>query len=324
MSSEIVPETIGTATFIVDSKSYQTWYKVIGDLKSGQTPLVTLHGGPGAGHQYQLRFCLSRIPIICYDQLGNGKSTHIPDAPKEFWTPELFMDELENLVLHLGISNNYDLVGHSWGGMLGGNIAAARQPKGLRRLIINSSPASMDLLIRGINTLLEKFPPDFVAMLHKHEAEGTTDSKEYQDGMWVFLKKHVCTLDPWPEPVMTSFQALETDPTVYHTMLGPSEFCIIGSLKDWNIIDIMHKIRCETLLISAPEDEVQEVALLPWFLNVPKIKWVELANSTHLALYEEEARYVPKFGKMESNNSNLGAQQIYQGHYKLLDRLMKR
>jgi hypothetical protein len=56
-------------------------------------------------------------------------------------------------------------------------------------------------------------------------------------------------------------------------------------------VDIIHNITCETLLISAPRDEVQEVAILPWFLKVPKIKWVELVNSTHLGMYEEEARY---------------------------------
>ena len=32
----------------------QTWYKVVGDLDSDNVPLVTLHGGPGAGHNYLL------------------------------------------------------------------------------------------------------------------------------------------------------------------------------------------------------------------------------------------------------------------------------
>lgn len=59
----------------------------------------------------------NRIPVICYDQIGNGASTHLPNAPKEFWTPDLFMDELENLLKHLEISDNFDLVGQSWGGM---------------------------------------------------------------------------------------------------------------------------------------------------------------------------------------------------------------
>ena len=29
-------------------KPCSTWYKLVGDLHSGKTPLVILHGGPGA------------------------------------------------------------------------------------------------------------------------------------------------------------------------------------------------------------------------------------------------------------------------------------
>jgi hypothetical protein len=106
----------------------------------------------------------------------------------------------------------------SWLGMLAGQIAAARQPKGLKRLILDNAPVSMDRFVQGINSLLKDFPSDLVAMLRKHEAEGTTHSKEYQDGSMVFLKKHVCTLDPWPEPLVATFATLEKNSTIYHSM----------------------------------------------------------------------------------------------------------
>lgn len=59
---------------------------------------------------------IHRIPVILYDQIGNGASSHWPDAPKEFWVPSLFMDELNNLTQALGISDDFDLLGQSWGG----------------------------------------------------------------------------------------------------------------------------------------------------------------------------------------------------------------
>ena len=55
----------------------------------------------------------------------------------------------------------------------------------------------------------------------------------------------------------------------------------------WSVIDIIHRIPYPTLLISSPQDEVQPISVLPWFKHIPKIKWVELQNSTHLAMYEE-------------------------------------
>ena len=40
---------------------------------------------------------------------------------------------------------------------------------------------------------------------------------------------------------------------------------------------------------------MQEVAVLPFFLQIPKIKWVEFQNSTHLAQFEEPERLVVFF-----------------------------
>jgi hypothetical protein len=59
----------------------------------------------------------SSTPVIFYDQLGNGESSHIPDATQSFWTVELFMNELDNLVSHLGIEQDFILLGQSWGGV---------------------------------------------------------------------------------------------------------------------------------------------------------------------------------------------------------------
>ena len=30
----------------------ETWYRIVGDLASGPTPVVICHGGPGAAHDY--------------------------------------------------------------------------------------------------------------------------------------------------------------------------------------------------------------------------------------------------------------------------------
>ncbi|KAJ8091784.1 hypothetical protein PM082_021019 [Marasmius tenuissimus] len=169
--------------------------------------------------------------------------------------------------------------------LLAGNYAAVRAPAGLKRLIISNSPASTELLERGTDSLLKsQFLPDIYDMIEKREREGTTDEKDYQDVVGQFMRKHVCTVDPWPAVFLQSLGELEKDNTVYHTMWGPSEFSITGTMRGWTIIDILHRI-------SAPLDEVQSIAVMPWFLNVPKVKWVELQNSTHLAQFEEPEKY---------------------------------
>ncbi|KAF8959148.1 Alpha/Beta hydrolase protein [Flammula alnicola] len=308
MASSPIPEATGTATFVVDGQSYKTWYKVLGNLKSGKTPLVTIHGGPGLNHQYMLNhkhlWTSQMRPIVLYDQIGNGNSTHLPDAPSDFWTPKLFMDELENLLNHLGISDNFALVGHCWGGMLAAQFAAERQPKGLRKLILISTPASMKLFEQGANDLLEKFPSDFVSMMRKHEDEGTAHSPEYQNGNMQFMKKHVCTLDPWPEDVLGSFMMIAADPTVWMATIGPSEFKTSGSLRDWNIIDILPKITYPILMVSGNplKDQAQEKALKPWMTSVPNIEWVQLEKGSHMTMYEDQEKYLSVVQKFLGEN----------------------
>jgi pimeloyl-ACP methyl ester carboxylesterase len=63
-----------------------------------------------------------------------------------FWTIDLFLKELENLLEHLGITGEYDLNGHSAGGVLAAEWAV-RSPKGLRRLVLSSTPASSKCLL---------------------------------------------------------------------------------------------------------------------------------------------------------------------------------
>lgn len=93
-----------------------------------------------------------------------------------------------------------------------------RQPQGLKHLVLGSATPSMQLWLDSVNQLLSKLPEDVQKTIRKHEQDGTTDSKEYQDAMQTFYKKHVCKLDPWPQTLMQSFEAMEKDPYVYSTM----------------------------------------------------------------------------------------------------------
>ncbi|KAH7928992.1 proline-specific peptidase [Leucogyrophana mollusca] len=295
-------ETTGFINFEVANETFQTWYKVVGDLKAGVRPLVTLHGGPGMSHVYMIShselFVTHGIPVVFYDQLGIGASTHLPDKPKEFWTVELFMDELDNVLDKLGIADDYDLLGHSWGGMLAADYASTRHPSGLHRLIISSAPPATSLWEQSMHQLLQGFPKEFREMLHKHEREGTTSDREYQDGMQVFYNKHTCTNKPWPQELTDSFAAMDEDPTVYQTMcaLGPSEFHTIGSLKTWSTLDRLHTINRPTLLTNGIAEGAQDFCVMPFFEKIPRVKWVRFAE-THIPFFEDKERYFNVLGE---------------------------
>ncbi len=231
---------------------YQTWYRVTGDLANGRTPLIILHGGPGCTHDYVDAFkdiAASGHAVVHYDQLGNGKSTHLPHQDPSFWTVELFLAELDNLLDHLDIRQHYVLLGQSWGGMLASEHAV-RQPAGLKALILANSPSCMRTWVSEANRLREQLPAGVQQALLKHEKAGTYQHPEYVAASRVFYDRHVCRINPWPEEVARTFTQVDADPTVYHTMSGPTEFHVIGSLKDWSIIDRLDRIKVPTLVIS--------------------------------------------------------------------------
>ncbi|KAI0649021.1 proline-specific peptidase [Trametes meyenii] len=292
----------GTVEFKVDGVDApcKTWYKVFGDLKS-RRPLVALHGGPGVTHNYLLSLAdlvdTHSVPVVLYDQLGNGNSTHLPDKMGDtaFWTEDLFIVQLKSLLVHLGIEDDFALLGHSWGGMLSARLATSH-PLGLKKLILADSPADMNLWVEAANRLRSQLPKDVQDTLDKHEADGTTDSEEYHKAVEVFYSRHLCRLNPMPEDLQAAFGWLQKDPTVYMTMNGPSEFHVIGSLKGWSIINDIPRINIPTLLLNGRYDEAQDSVVVPYFRGLEKVKWFTFAESSHMPQYEERVQYMRVVG----------------------------
>jgi L-proline amide hydrolase len=175
MYSSSMP-TEGKIPFIVDNETFETHYKLVGDI-AGCThgPLVVLHGGPGISHDYLIPLAdLSlRSPttaVIFYDQLGSGQSTHLRSKDTSFWTIDLFIAELENLLAFFGVTDRFNILGHSWGGALASEFIVRRQPRGLLCLVLANTLASSKLRNESLVRLRTGLPEDVQATLKKHEA----------------------------------------------------------------------------------------------------------------------------------------------------------
>ena len=274
---------------------HETWYRIVGDLDSGPTPVIVLHGGPGAAHDYTEPIAdLSRFGRGCvlYDQLGCGKSTHLPEAPAEFWSPQLFKDELSALTRHLGIAGRYAVVGQSWGGMLAMEHALDH-PAGLRAIVVADSPASMPLWVEEATRLRADLPQDVQQTLTRHEAAGTTDDPAYEAAVRVYYDRHLCRI-PWPDCVERSFAQMAEDPTVYHTMNGPSEFHCIGSLKTWDITERLPEIDTSTLLVSGRHDEATPHIVEQIHSRIPGAQWELFEESSHMPHVEEPDAFLAR------------------------------
>jgi L-proline amide hydrolase len=283
---------------------YETWYRITGDLASKKPPVFILHGGPGAAHNYVDAYKLlaqGGRAVIHYDQLGCGNSTLLPKKGKSFWTVQLFIDELNNLVDHLGQRKAFHVLGQSWGGMLGAEYGVTR-PKGLKSLTIANSPASMKLWVSEAMRMRKQMPQHIQDALNRHEKKGTTDSKEYQDAtMWVY-ERHVCRIVPFPKEVQATFAQVAKNPTVYNVMNGPNEFFVVGTLKNWSVVDRLKRINVPTYVLSGYYDEATPACVAPFKDKIKGAIAEIYSNSSHMPHVEEQALCMKNVGTFLKNN----------------------
>lgn len=270
--------------------AHRVWYRMVGGgANQERIPLLALHGGPGVPSDYieNITDLASEARrVIIYDQLGCGRSDQ-PDDPS-LWTIERFVKEVATVRRELGLDRVH-LLGQSWGGMLAIEYTLT-QPPGLVSLILASTLSSMPLWVAEANRLREELPPEVQATLLRHEQAGTTDDPEYQQAMEVFYERHVIRTKPIPEHVQ---RALDNISQVYYIMNGPSEFHVVGVIKDWDRTDRLSEIHVPTLITSGRYDEstprINEVLQR----GIAGSEWVIFENSGHMAHAEEPELYMP-------------------------------
>jgi L-proline amide hydrolase len=126
--------------------------------------------------------------------------------------------------------------------------------------------------------------------LLRHEEAGTTDSPEYEEAVAVFYERHVCRVKPMPGCVTRTFERLAANPEVYHTMNGPSEFHVIGTIRDWTVVDRLGEIDVPTLVLSGRYDEATPAIMDVVHAGIAGSERVTFDESSHMCHVEETER----------------------------------
>ena len=258
---------------------------------TGDNVVLCLNGGPGLPCDYlrepHARLADKGYRVVAFDQLGCGRS----DKPKDkgLWQISRYVEELETVREALGLGKVH-LLGHSWGGWLGIEYGIT-YPDNLKTLILEDTCGDMPHLISELDRLRQALGPETVAMMQRHEAEGTLDHPEYEAAITILNYRHVCRLDTWPAPVHRSLDDWNMD--VYGTMQGPNEFLYVGNLKDWNRLDEMHRITCPALITVGMHDELGPACAMRMDHALPDSTLRVFKNSAHMPFYEEPEEYYP-------------------------------
>jgi proline iminopeptidase len=264
------------------------WWKKVGS--GPKTPLLTLHGGPGAGHNYLLPLAAlaDERPVIFYDQLGCGQADSPPD--EKIYTIQRSVDEVDAVRTALGL-DRIALFGHSWGSMLAIEYMCQGRGKGVEKLILGGALASVPQANAGQMRLIAQMPDGAGRRLHELEAAHQESSPEYEKLTDRFYHLYVCRADPWPPDVLASLDIVGKS-IAYRVMNGPNEFTIVGVIKDWDRRKNLGSIQVPTLITTGQYDEVTLDCHETIREGIKGSKLEVFKDCSHMTMDEQPAQYV--------------------------------
>jgi proline iminopeptidase len=261
------------------------------------SPLMVLHGGPGADHTYFLPWLLPLARthrLVFIDERGSGQSERLQDASK--YTIEAMADDVEAVRVALNLGK-IDVLGHSCGGVLA-EAYALKYQEHVNHLILNSTFAST----REMNQVLARekaaMPPEKLARLNQLEKAGLFGKgaiwehgrypAEYEtlawgDGYFPYLygARPDANYDPAQGNAPTNWE-------LYREMWGShGEFIIDGNLKSVEWVDRLPTIHVPTLIMAGDHDECDPSLSREMHEKIAGSKIVILPNAGHMNFIDQ-------------------------------------
>jgi proline iminopeptidase len=282
----------------VDSHGALIYYQSVGH----GAPLMIVHGGPGASHDYFLPYLLplmrtSRLVFI--DERGSGKSSKFED-PRQYTIANMVEDiEAVRQALALG---KISLLGHSFGGALV-QAYAFKYQKNLSHLILGSTFASTKELNQALAKMKAEMDPRDRERVNALEAAGLFGTgeiwehgrypEEYAKLAWgkgYFPYLHQNRPDPVYDPLSSN---TGTAWDVYREMWGSDgEFVVDGNLKEVEYVGQLSQIKVPTLIIVGDHDESDPKMSQEMHEKIAGSQLVILPKSGHMTFIDQPEQFL--------------------------------
>jgi len=279
----------------------KTYYRVA-NKRSKKKPLIFLHGGPGGTLKSNIPLLelVNDRPVYIYDQLGCGKSSR---TKKNQWNINTFVKELKYLVKSWDV-DNFHLGGGSWGTTLALEYYLSVKGKGVETIIFRSPMFSAKDWVSDSNRLISKMSSKNKKIIKYCHEIGATDSKVYKEAMFAYYLKHVLRnkkILSMKQPKNANIGGKE----IYQYMWGPSEFYPTGTLKNYNKVQSLNKIKVPALFICGEFDESTPKTTKKYSKLVKMGELEILKGCSHASLQEKPKLVVSKINKfLNFHNEN--------------------
>ena len=166
-------------------------------------------------------------------------------------------------------------------------------PPGVVSVVLASTSASIPQFVAEAARLKAALPPAIYHTMQRYEAAGDFHHPDYEAAVLEFYKRHLCRLEPWPEPLRRSGRNM-TGNAVYETMGGPNEFIVTGNLKDWDRIDRLGEITVPTLITVGRYDEIPPTCAETMHRRIPNAQ-LQVFEQTHIPLTWRRQRDISRW-----------------------------
>lgn len=250
-------------------------------------PLLVVHGGPGLPHAYlrSLERLADEREVIYWDQLGCGNSER--PSSRELWTMPRSVAEMDAVVKGLGL-DRFHVFGNSWGAMMAQQYVLDVASRAAS-LTISNSIASIPQFTQMVARLKTELDPAIQSAIDRHEAAGTTYMAEYQHAVRTWNETYLCRVRPWPPELSEAFANMGTD--IFETMFGPSDFHIVGTIRDWDVFDRLPEITLPTLVLAGRFDECVPEHMWEMHQRIAGSRFELFESSAHMPFIEEPAKF---------------------------------
>ena len=223
--------------------------------------------------------------MIFWDQLGCGNSES--PSNNELWTMQRSVAEMDAVVHGLGL-DRFHIFGNSWGGMLAQQYVLDVS-SGAASLTISNSTPSIPRFAANVVRLKADLDAATQAAVDRHEAAGTTYSAEYQSAIRTWNETYLCRIRPWPKELEDAFRNMGTE--IFETMFGPSDFRIVGTIRDWDVFERLGEIALPTLLLAGRFDECSPEDMQEMHHRIAGSRFELFESTAHMPFIEEPARF---------------------------------
>ena len=267
--------------------NFKVWTKRFGN--NPRIKVLLLHGGPAMTHEYmecfESYFPKEGFEFYEYDQLGSYYSDQPTDS--SLWTTERFVEEVEQVRQAVGAdANNFYVLGNSWGGILAMEYALKYQQH-MKGLIVCNMMSSIPEYEAYNKKLRAQMRPSFIDSVNMYESRNAYSDTTYQNMVFrEYYTKHLCRLDPMPDPVLRTFKHL--NPSIYVLMQGPSEFKVGGRLLRWDRTADLKNIKVPALMVGARWDTMDPEAMERQSKLVQNGSYFYCPNGSHLAMWDDQ------------------------------------